>query len=153
LRDIRAHLAPNGIFAVWISDFLSVTEPGFPSYVHTFYPTKKFDAVCFGSCRFYPIAAAIAVREHFYYCATGPHYATRRATTVDQGCVRDQAVAISSLWPPVPIHATDRQRSLILPDDESTVYWLFNENRMRLLIVLGTRPEAIKLAPVIVAAR
>jgi UDP-N-acetylglucosamine 2-epimerase (non-hydrolysing) len=40
-----------------------------------------------------------------------------------------------------------------LRDDGSTVPWLSNESRMHLLIVLGTRPEAIKLAPVIVAAR
>ena len=38
-------------------------------------------------------------------------------------------------------------------DDELAILWFFSESRMRLLIVLGTRPEAIKLAPVIVAAR
>ena len=41
LRKIRTHLAPGGIFAVWISDFLASTDPGYPSYVHTFYPTKS----------------------------------------------------------------------------------------------------------------
>ena len=41
LRNIRAHLAPGGIFAVWISDFLAATDPAYPSYVHTFYPTKS----------------------------------------------------------------------------------------------------------------
>src|SRR5262249_28440580 len=41
LRTIRAHLAPGGIFAVWISDFLAATDPAYPSYVNTFYPTKS----------------------------------------------------------------------------------------------------------------
>lgn len=41
LRDVRAHLAPGGIFAVWISDFLAATDPGYPNYAHTFYPTKS----------------------------------------------------------------------------------------------------------------
>jgi SAM-dependent methyltransferase len=41
LRELRAHLVPTGTFAVWISDFLAATDPGYPSYTHTFYPTKS----------------------------------------------------------------------------------------------------------------
>jgi SAM-dependent methyltransferase len=39
LRKVRAHLAPGGIFAVLISDFLASTDRAFPNYFHTFYPT------------------------------------------------------------------------------------------------------------------
>ena len=39
LRQVRAHLTPGGIFAVLISDFLASTDPAYPAYFHTFYPT------------------------------------------------------------------------------------------------------------------
>ena len=41
LRKVRAQLAQDGIFAVWISDFLAATDPAYPGYAHTFYPTKS----------------------------------------------------------------------------------------------------------------
>jgi SAM-dependent methyltransferase len=39
LRQVRAHLTHGGIFAVLISDFLASTDPAYPAYFHTFYPT------------------------------------------------------------------------------------------------------------------
>ena len=39
LRTVKDHLAPGGILSVLISDFLASTDPEYPGYFHTFYPT------------------------------------------------------------------------------------------------------------------
>lgn len=38
LRALRGHLAPNGRLCIVLSDFLAATDPGLPSYSHSFYP-------------------------------------------------------------------------------------------------------------------
>lgn len=39
LRGVRDHLAPDGLFGVVLSDFMSSMQDGQPSYAHTFLPT------------------------------------------------------------------------------------------------------------------
>jgi len=36
---VRAHLARDGVFCVVLADFMSPTDPGLPSYAHSFFPT------------------------------------------------------------------------------------------------------------------
>jgi SAM-dependent methyltransferase len=41
LRKVRKRLAPGGLFCVVLADFLAASDPGRPSYAHTFYPTGR----------------------------------------------------------------------------------------------------------------
>jgi SAM-dependent methyltransferase len=39
MRKVHDHLAPDGLFAVVIADFMASADPGIPTYAHSFFPT------------------------------------------------------------------------------------------------------------------
>jgi SAM-dependent methyltransferase len=39
MRSVRRQLSPDGLFCVVLADFMANSDPGLPSYTHTFFPT------------------------------------------------------------------------------------------------------------------
>lgn len=52
IEKVYSLLKDDGIFCVSIADFMSSLDPGLPSYIHTFYPTKESTIYALNSAGF-----------------------------------------------------------------------------------------------------
>lgn len=80
LRAVRAHLKPDGLFCIVISNLLASYASSLPSYVHSFYPTESSLRFALASAGFQTIASRHAAGS--IYIAAKPAEVTRPSVNV-----------------------------------------------------------------------